>query len=39
MTAEVDVRPPTLATTSTPQSIRLAKHLQKLDAAMYGAYW
>ncbi|KAG5181373.1 hypothetical protein JKP88DRAFT_346718 [Tribonema minus] len=33
------MRPPSISTASTPQSVRLAKRLEKLDAAMYGAYW
>jgi glutaredoxin len=28
-----------ITTTSTPASTKLAKHLQKLHAKMYGAYW
>ena len=31
--------PPAVTTTSSPAALALAKHLKKIDAKLYGAYW
>ena len=31
--------PPSVKTVSTPESIKLAAHLKKVNAKLYGAYW